>query len=307
MKRNKNLIFNICNQCNVKCRHCSNAETLNDGKKAEPPYVLKWLEDASEADFSEATFVGGEPFLYVDDLILYCKKTHELGMKSCIITNGFWATNLERAVELLKSIKGLDSILVSSDIFHLEYIDSQTIKNVFDACIQLNINIAMNATCSSKEDKKKIWDIYSEYKNSVFINTHMLMPIGAAKSLPVERWCLEDKIAKLPVVCGIDNFLVDMDGDVHACCNSILSKEPLFYVGNMKKESLSLLLKNFIRNPLYCLMKEQGPRGLGKFLMNSPYYQEFSQKEYTCECDFCISVLESDKLQKYIISQILNT
>lgn len=304
MKRNMNLIFNICNQCNVKCRHCSNEEILNNGRKAEPFLVLEWLEDAAEAGFGEATFVGGEPFLFVDDLRLYCKKAHELGMKSCIITNGYWAKTLDKAIEVLKSLEDLDSILVSSDIFHLEHIDSQIIKNALDACIMLNISVALNATCASKNEKKRIWDIYSGYKNSLFINTHMLMPIGAAKSLLIERWCLEDKVSELPVICGINNFLVEMDGEVHACCNAILSEEPLLYAGNMKKEKLSVLLQKFVANPLYRFIKEQGPRGIGRLLKDSLYYNEFRQKQYTCECDFCVSILGSLELQQYMINQI---
>lgn len=304
MKRNMSLIFNICNQCNMRCRHCSNVDSLNDEQKADPSLILEWLSDAAEAGVKEVTFVGGEPFLFLDDLILYCAKSQELGMKSCIITNAYWANTKDEAFEILQKLQGLSSLLVSSDVFHLEYIDSSIIKNAIEACIELNISVALNATCATKSEKKQMWNIYDKYKNVLFINTHMLMPIGSAKSLPIDRWLLEAKIDELPTICGINNFLVEMDGEIHACCNAILSEEPFLYAGNMKKESLQTILPKIQDDFLYNFIKEYGPRGIGKILKDSPYYAELKQKQYTCECDFCVGILGSKERQLYFINQI---
>lgn len=299
MKRDTSLIFNICNQCNMRCRHCSNEDSLSDHMKADSLLILKWLEDASDAGIREVTFVGGEPFLFLNDLVLYCAKAKELGMNSCIITNAYWANTKDEALQILNKLDGLSSLLVSSDVFHLEYIDSRVIENALDACIEMNINVALNATCAMKSEKKKIWDMYSKYKNHIFINTHMLMPIGAAKKLCIEKWVLKEKIDLLPTMCGISNFLVGMDGEVHGCCNAILSKNQLLYVGNIKQNAVKEIIQKINEDPLYKFIKTYGPRGIGKVIKDSPYYNKLEQNQYTCECDFCVDILGCVDHQKY--------
>jgi len=305
MKYSESLIYNICNRCNLRCKHCSNAGLIHDTQVMDSNMVFDSLTDAAEVGIAQVTFVGGEPFLELGSLRKYIQRAKALGLETCIITNTYWAKTKETAIEILKSLEGLTSLLISSDLYHLEYISADIIMNAIEACLELNINAAINATCASKKDKKKIWEIYEKYKNKIFIHTHMLMPIGAAKELEIERWMLEDKVNRLPGICGIGNFLIEMNGDVHACCNAILAKDSYLYAGNLNEESLKEILHRFHMNPMYQFIRKQGPRGIGRMLQTSPYYELCRTREYTCECDFCVDVLGNRKFYESLESMLI--
>jgi organic radical activating enzyme len=304
MKQSSNILFNICYQCNARCRHCSNGDTIKERQESDPNQILEWLADVAEAGLKMATFVGGEPFLMLDDLRRYCARAVELGLKSSIITNGYWAKTREEAIAILQSLSGLNSLVVSSDIYHLEFIDSQVVKNALDACLELNIEVALNITCASKVEKTEALEIYGDYKNKLFIYTPMMMPIGAASELPIERRPVLEKADSLPAFCAIGNFSVKQTGDVFACCNAIVPEEPFLYIGNMVKQKFPELMKEFEKNPLYVFIKEYGPRGIGRIFRESPYFEEFRQKAYTCECDFCLDLLVNPERQQYFLRQI---
>ena len=286
-----NVIFNICNQCNVKCRHCSNNEILNSMDEIDLEMLLNCLKECASANIEQVTFVGGEPFLYVDRLKLYCSTASQLGLKTCIITNGYWGKTVERAKEILTSIKGLDSLLVSSDIYHLEHISAETIENVINASLEIGIVISMNATCASKEERDVIRETYKEYKNKIIINTHMMMPIGAAKKLEIKRWKLSERKTRLASVCGIGNYLIEMDGEVHGCCNAILAKEKFLYLGNVKRNKLSRLIKESQNNKEFNFITKYGPRGIEDLVKNNQKLSQYMTKEYTCECEFCVDIM----------------
>ena len=51
-------------------------------------------------------FTGGEPFLFRDDLLKAVRHAHDLGFGVRIVTSGFWATSLARAMEVLSEFHG---------------------------------------------------------------------------------------------------------------------------------------------------------------------------------------------------------
>jgi MoaA/NifB/PqqE/SkfB family radical SAM enzyme len=64
-------------------------------------------------------FEGGEPFLYYAVLLEGVRMARGLGFHVGIVSNGYWATEPEDALEWLRPLAGLiESLSVSSDLFH---------------------------------------------------------------------------------------------------------------------------------------------------------------------------------------------
>ena len=294
-----NMIFNIYSGCNVRCRHCSNEEMLSTSQVMDEKIIEKALKEGKEAGLKQITFVGGEPFLAYSSLQKYCCLAKENGVNACAITNGYWAKSKEAALETLTALPGLTSLFLSTDFYHLEFISYSIIENALWACFELGIKVSLNATCAKKEDRKLLRNLFQQYKNKVYLNVQMLMPIGAAKKIEIERFVLKEKIDRLGHVCGIGNYYVDMNGDVYGCCNSLLLEKRMFYYGNLREMSLSQIQKEASRDSLYQYICKKGPRGIGKLLKQSDLYEEYQEEKYTCECDFCISVMKHNfKLYK---------
>ncbi|NIV35745.1 MAG: radical SAM protein, partial [Anaerolineae bacterium] len=64
-------------------------------------------------------FEGGEPFLFYPIMVQGLREAAKLGLKRGIVTNSYWATSVEDAVQWLRPIAeiGVDDLSLSSDLF----------------------------------------------------------------------------------------------------------------------------------------------------------------------------------------------
>ena len=130
-------------RCNFECDHCflwgspwqSGVMTL-----AQVSEILKQAKEHSS--ITSIYFEGGEPFLYYPILLKGVQLAHELGFETGIVSNGYWATTKEDALEWLRPFAGiLDEISVSSDHYHYNEELSQQAKNAQTAAQELGISL----------------------------------------------------------------------------------------------------------------------------------------------------------------------
>ena len=130
-------------QCTFECDHCfvwgspwqSGTMTLAD--------ILNFLQQAQDTGtVTSIYFEGGEPFLYYPVLVKGVKMAREMGFSAGIVTNSYWATSLEDAIEWLQPFAGLiDNLSVSSDLYHFSEEISLQVQNAQKAAQQLGIPI----------------------------------------------------------------------------------------------------------------------------------------------------------------------
>jgi hypothetical protein len=64
-------------------------------------------------------FEGGEPFLYYDLLLWGAQQANQLGFKTGIVSNAYWAEDEDMALEQLRLLKGLvQDLSISDDAYH---------------------------------------------------------------------------------------------------------------------------------------------------------------------------------------------
>lgn len=146
-------------QCNFECDHCfvwgspwqsgtlilSNLHHIL--QEAEDLGTVKWIY-----------FEGGEPFLYYASLLKSVQETASRGFQVGLVSNAYWATDREDALETLKPFAGLiQDLSFSSDLYHRNEKLSQQVLNAETAAEKLGIpfriiNIAQpeetNAACA---------------------------------------------------------------------------------------------------------------------------------------------------------------
>jgi MoaA/NifB/PqqE/SkfB family radical SAM enzyme len=87
-------------------------------------------------------FEGGEPFLYYAALLAGVRLAKEAGFEVGIVSNSYWATSVEDAIEWLRPLAGLiDDLSVSSDLYHYDEMLSRQAQNACAAAGQLGISI----------------------------------------------------------------------------------------------------------------------------------------------------------------------
>jgi hypothetical protein len=107
-------------QCNLECDHCfvwgspwqSGTMTLENIR-----HILKQAAALGTVDW--IYFEGGEPFLYSAVLLAGSREAAAMGFQVGIVSNGYWATAAEDAVEWLRPFAGiLRDLSISTDLYH---------------------------------------------------------------------------------------------------------------------------------------------------------------------------------------------
>ncbi len=132
-------------QCTFECEHCfvwgspwqTGTMTLKDIRE-----ILRQAEEAGT--IRSIYFEGGEPFLYYSVLRKAVQLATEMGFKVGIVSNAYWATNQEDAIEWLTPFAGLvEDLSVSSDLFHYSEKLSQQARYASEAAEHLGIPIGV--------------------------------------------------------------------------------------------------------------------------------------------------------------------
>jgi MoaA/NifB/PqqE/SkfB family radical SAM enzyme len=302
--RKEYALIAITNRCNLSCRHCNidkNHPLLQTA--AERDNILGWIKQiASSYDKTGVSFMGGEPFLCLDDLVEYVKCAKENGLLSSVITNGFWAKSIESAEKTLNKLSGLDLVIVSSDKYHLEFINKETVYNLIDACLKRDIAVHVNVVAADREEGKEISRIYTEkYGDRIFVGIAQMFRRYPPHDFEIEEFNFAKRPYLLRKKCEIMSHPITVDGDVYKCCSGVrleMNKGP-FYLGNLMQEPYEELIKKRDKSVIYRFMHKYGPVGLAKVISMSPLKNEFSEKTFTHQCDMCMWAFENEDFYKY--------
>ena len=132
-------------QCNLECDHCfvwgspwqSGTMTLRNVR-----HILQQAKDLGTVKWFY--FEGGEPFLYYAILLKGVQEAASMGFQAGIVSNGYWATNVEDALEWLRPFAELiQDLSISSDLYHWSDKLSQQAKNACAAAEQLGIPLGV--------------------------------------------------------------------------------------------------------------------------------------------------------------------
>ena len=128
-------------QCTFECDHCfvwgspwqSGTMTLENIRE-----ILRQATDLGT--INSIYFEGGEPFLYYATLLASVRLAKAAGFEVGIVSNSYWATSVDDAIEWLKPFVGLiGDLSVSSDEYHYDEMMSRQARNACAAGERLGI------------------------------------------------------------------------------------------------------------------------------------------------------------------------
>lgn len=270
--------FLLSYTCNYECDHCF----LYCSPSAEGTFTIKQIEavllDAKSINTVEwIYFEGGEPFLYYPIMLKGLQLAKELGFKSGIVTNNYWATSIHDAKLWLKPIidSKIDDLSLSQDTFHQNETDVDSAQIAIQAAKELGYKV--NTICIEEPTVQEPTDS----KGEPVIGGGVLLKGRAVEKLteglptkPVNQFtqCKYEELEN-PVRVHIDSY-----GNVQVCQG--------ISIGNFMKEPLSQIINeyNFKEHPICAPIVEGGP-----FNMAKNYNLNLSQ-EFSSECHYCYSL-----------------
>lgn len=303
-------LINITGRCNLQCRHC-NVVGKALPVDANRNDVLCWIKDISASqDIGSVSFVGGEPFLCLDDLSEYIQYAKENGLETKVVTNGFWATSPRSVDDILNKLPGLDTVIVSSDKYHLEHIKVDTVDNLVNGCIKNDRKVVMYIAAANKEDGKEIKRFYANRyskKISIFI-TPIYICEEDPQDIEIEYFNYMECPRLLRKSCKsqMNSIFINENGDVYPCSGAGTVSgtdfnEGFFYLGNLKAETYNQMIKRRGIPLLQKFMEQHGPYGLAKILSKSLLKEEFGKKGFSTDCHMCAWALNNVEFYNYII------
>ena len=130
-------------QCVLECDHCF----VWGSPWQSGTFTLRQLQNVLDQAAGLGTvewiyYEGGEPFLYYALLLQGVQRAAAAGSKVGIVTNGYWATTDEDALEWLRPMAGLvQDLSISSDLFHWSDENEQHARSAVKAANELGIPV----------------------------------------------------------------------------------------------------------------------------------------------------------------------
>ncbi len=280
--------FLLTYTCNFECDHCF----LYCGPKSGGTFTIEQIKEVLNEAATIGTqmiyFEGGEPFLYYPIMVEGLKIAHEMGFKTRIVTNCYWATSIEDAELWLEPIAklGISILSVSDDSFHFgtESIFSKK-KNPAEiaAIAAKNLGIQNLPLCVKEPT---VEEVINKEQDILFKGRAVEKLI---EGMPKRHWedltkCPYENL-KNPTRVHIDSF-----GNVHICQG--------LSIGNMWETPLAKLINNYDveTHPICGHLYQGGPAQLAMV------YNIEHENEYVDECHFCyfMRLALLDKFSEYL-------
>jgi MoaA/NifB/PqqE/SkfB family radical SAM enzyme len=300
--------FAVTYLCNSKCRHCQ----LGEEKEREsfPACIdkTKAVEITGKvgrkySPKSIMTF-GGEPLLYPEVVCAIHREAARAGIPvRDVITNGFWSRRTEKiqriAAKLAKS--GVNSVSISVDCFHQEFIPLKIVKKTAESLVEAGImHVSWNPCWVVSKDHNNVYNrktktILRELKNlPVEISEgNIAQPEGRAivwlkDFLPPKTKTPKGKCGDLPYTEPLDSIhtvCVEPDGRIDIC------KE--FYIGNAFETDIVAIIESYdpFRIPEAKALIENGIVGLANWASERGVKSDHT--EYYNVCHKCTAIRRS--------------
>lgn len=128
-------------KCNYECDHCFVWGSPSQEGVMTLSQVRDIYRQARDLGTVEWIYLeGGEPFLYYPIMVQAAREAAEMNFSVGIVTNDYWATTVEDAVEWLRPLAGIvKDLSVSTDLFHYDTMMSDYTRHALAAAKQLKI------------------------------------------------------------------------------------------------------------------------------------------------------------------------
>ncbi len=270
-------------KCNASCRHCFlSAGPRHRGSMSES-LAFQIIDTAGAMpDVNHIFLEGGEPFLFPELMCRTIERASGRGLWVGALTNGFWATDKDRATQTLAPLieAGLDGLSISADAWHAEFVPVENVKLAVSAAADLGLAAdIMVCRPGSEEPGGDAGDLGDQTGAEVYLGG--VIARGRAASSDILKsekpWqslnrCRENLSAPGRVHIG-------PSGEIHLCQGLLLGRRA-------GRERLRDILEAYSADdhPLAALLTAGGPAELASFAIELGWVP---QPRYADNCHLC--------------------
>jgi MoaA/NifB/PqqE/SkfB family radical SAM enzyme len=268
-------------QCNFRCDHCfvwgcpeaRGVMTISD--------IAGILKEASRiGTIAKVFFEGGEPFLYYPVMLRGIREARVMGFDIGVVTNAYWATSREDALEWLGPMvdAGLSDLSISDDVLHST---PGRPANAREAAAELSLPAGSIVTEDPREQNE------GKKGGSVMFRGRAVEKL--TESMPREPWavfteCNREKLE------NPSRVHLDPMGFVHICQG--------LAIGNFREKPLSEIVEEYDpwSHPVCSPILERGPVGLVE-RYDVPHAEDYVDECHLC---YCARLALRDRFPEYL-------
>ena len=260
-------------RCTVACQHCLVEAAPYKRELIRPEIARDWLLQAKgyrAGTIREVIFTGGEPFYDAQLLRNLSDFAAMHGLRVTAATNAFWASSLEDADRMMKSLPFVSLLRVSTDQYHQKSIPLDHVRNAVDAARMNGRLVTLEACVDSRRGAayKALMAELAELANPSEIRVHLAYPIGRALCYSgAFNYIRSPECPDSPCPMG-GAPAVFPDGGVFGCIGPVIripGSHPL-YLGSLREEPLADILERAEGNPVLRAIRVWGPKRLVSLL-----------------------------------------
>ncbi|MCI9074839.1 MAG: radical SAM protein [Dorea sp.] len=282
----------LTRKCTAQCEMCCFECGPDKEERLEKELVFRIIDEAAEIEeIRKIGFTGGEATLCADVLLEAIARTKQNGMKSSLTSNGVWGAGPGTAMEWLVRLKaaGLDSLTLSIDEYHQNYVPLESIRNIIRANREVRISLSLGVGDSLGE--RNAAALLQELKEDVYefpIFLYPFMPVGRGEGL--ERILLQKVDGNWS--CRNQRMLsILYDGSVYPCCSQAVYGS-LLCEGNIREMSLKDIIDRY---KYLSLFSELTRHKFGWLLAKAEEYQIPVNRESHSPCAFCHEIFTNQE------------
>lgn len=295
-KSSRRLGLALTRACPLKCSHCSASagpyeELISPGMSRRAKQIISQMPQIAASRVEAIDFTGGEPTLPLSLLADISASAASFGIECTIITSGYWATSPERAMRTLSRLKHIRSWDISTDVYHIQYVDLAQVRLAFETILavghEVRIRIAYHDPMTAGD---------AELIDNVFrfagrkIGFQPIGPVGRAKGIPLLH--LEHCATPAKDPCPTTGLLITPDGRLAPCCGPLSHSStfgPFDFAGS-PEDSIAQLLDRWRCHPLLQTIRIWGFGSVISDLERSGTPTSHLWRKRTC--DQCLALIQ---------------
>jgi len=281
----------VSRRCNMSCGHCSVESHPKIKTQPTEEELHKLVERLLEAGVVQLQFTGGEPMLRQELVFALMRKAKAVGVRSSMVSNGFWGKKKEKAASILRDLRsaGLDRLALSYDRYHAEFQGPEPLLNILDSVQAMGWDAHINITRT--QDEKDLASLVAPFEShpSAHLRFYDIQPVGLAKNL-------EDTMrAQLGGFCNSCEQATYTDNGRVIACNGpayFEKSDSALVLGRWRSdESVDEQLKKHADDQILETIRVLGPLALKRELEQLEDFQDYPFKdEYRGMCELCLQV-----------------
>lgn len=312
-----NLVFSTTYQCTARCRYCGAECSPEQTDQLSLDDMIEVVDHVySYGKLELVVFTGGEPFLLGENLrkaVEYCAKK---GLSTRIVTNGFWAKDLQTAKNVVKSYKeaGLTELNLSCDDYHQEFIPLERIKYANDACKEMGFpalighkvmkgcGLSLDALEKALGVELSLFDPQKKNPANNVVSTGYNVPVAENMHLIPDEEILyppSDNQWKAPCSTILKRVIITPRKELSICCGMIPRKVREIVFGPLGEYSLEELIARAHSDLIVNWLALEGPYGIMKFIQKKMPHINF-RKRYVNICHLCSEIFTREDCREVL-------